>query len=540
MEKSVKILITGKLHDIALQLLKNPPPELAVTEPLEVVYIPDAPKDVILKEIENTKVLISRSETDVDETLLRAGKKLSVVARAAVGYGNINCELATELGILVVNTPGKNTNSAAELTLGLLLALYRKIPSAHFSTQQGSWNRHAFTGLELGGKTIGIVGLGNVGHRVAKFAKGFDMRVIAYDPYISDDIFKRHHVERKSSLEELLSESNILTVHVPLNKETKNMIADAELKKLPKGSVVLNLARGGIILEKALLQNLNDGQISFAGIDTFENEPSPLPELISHPNVIVTPHIGASTQEAQFRIGETIAVQVLKSLRGEIVDYPVNLPHISIIGSGNLRKLSVLVEKTSHVAAQIFDFLPCSLKLKIAANVSQNDLQILKLSCIKGFLTHASDEFVSYVNAERILARRGLTIELELLTTSEHQNEILVEIDGSKTNEHISVGAVLYNGQHERLCSINDFLFEIEPDGDMIIMQNHDRPGVIGDVGSFLAKHEVNIAQFELSRNKRGGMAMSLIRIDGALNNNIIAGLKKLPNLISARLVSGL
>ena len=540
MDKSVKILITGKLHEVALSLLNNQPLELSVTESLNIVYLPDAPRDVILKEIEDTNVLISRSETDVDATLLRAGKNLRIVARAAVGYGNIDCDLATELGILVVNTPGKNTNSAAELTIGLLLSLLRKIPAAHSSTSEGGWNRHHFTGTELGGKTIGIVGLGNVGHRVAKFAKGFDMNVIAYDPYISDEVFRRNSTERKNTLEELLAESDVLSIHVPLNKETKGMITEVELKKMRKGSYVLNAARGGIITEKGLLKTLNEGYIAGAGIDTFDNEPKPLKELISHPNVIVTPHIGASTLEAQYRIGETIAIQVLKALRGEIVDYPVNLPHVSLLGSGDLRKISVLTEKTAHVAAQIFDFHPSLIKLNVKAGLSKEDLQILKLSCIKGFLSHASDEFVSYVNAERLLSRRGIQIEVNLNNSTSSKNEILLEVFGSNANEKISVGAVLYDGQLERLCSINDFLFEIEPNGDLIIMQNHDRPGVIGDVGSYLAKHNVNIAQFELSRNRRGGMAMSLIRIDGELESEVISGLRKLPNLISARLVSGL
>jgi D-3-phosphoglycerate dehydrogenase len=318
------------------------------------------------------------------------------------------------------------------------------------------------------------------------------------------------------------------------------MITEVELKKMRKGSYVLNAARGGIITEKGLLKLLNEGYISGAGIDTFDNEPKPLKDLISHPNVIVTPHIGASTLEAQYRIGETIAIQVLKALRGEIVDYPVNLPHVSLLGSGDLRKISVLTEKTAHVAAQIFDFHPSLIKLNVKAGLSKEDLQILKLSCIKGFLSHASDEFVSYVNAERLLSRRGIQIEVHLNNSSSSKNEILLEVFGSSANEKISVGAVLYDGQLERLCSINDFLFEIEPNGDLIIMQNHDRPGVIGDVGSYLAKHNVNIAQFELSRNRRGGMAMSLIRIDGELESEVISGLRKLPNLISARLVSGL
>lgn len=538
--EKIKILITGKLHNIALDLLKNPPKELQVSSAIELVYIPDAPREKILEEISTAHVLISRSETDVDAELLKNGKKLSVVARAAVGYGNIDCELATELGILVVNTPGKNTNSAAELTIGLLLSLKRKIPAAHASTSTGGWNRHQFTGTELGGKIIGLVGLGNVGHRVAKFARGFDMQVIAYDPYISDEIFRKNNVERKNTLEELLAACDILSVHVPLNKETKNMIGEIELKKMKKGSFVLNAARGGIISEKSLLKLLNENYIAGAGIDTFDNEPKPLTELVSHPNVIVTPHIGASTEEAQYRIGETISIQVLKALRGEIVDYPVNLPHVSILGSGNLRMLTVLSEKIARVSAQIYDFHPRQIKLRINAKVTKEEAGLLKLSAMKGFLSHASDEYVSYVNAERLVQRRGLSFELEFDCLEHTNNQLLIEVFGSNSNEKISVGAVLYDGKLARLCSINEFFFEIEPEGDLIVMQNHDRPGVIGDVGTYLAKHNVNIAQFELSRNKRGGMAMSLIRTDDELQNDIISGLRKLPNLISARMVTGL
>lgn len=535
-----KVLITGKLHDVAIQLLSHPPKELALSRPLDICYLPDAPRSLILKEIVDSHVLISRSETDIDSELLLAGKNLRILARAAVGYGNIDCDLATELGILVVNTPGQNTNSAAELTLGLLLSLMRKIPAAHASTSQGGWNRHYFSGSELGGKTLGLVGLGNVGHRVAKFARGFDMHVIAFDPYLASDIFRKNHVERKDTLEDLLVQSNVISVHVPLNKETKNMIGDPELQKIKKGSFILNAARGGVICEKSLLKALNENWIAGAGLDTFENEPEPLKDLVCHPNVIVTPHIGASTQEAQQRIGETVAKQVLKALREEIVDYPVNLPHVSVLGSPFLRMLSVLCEKTALVAAQIFDFHPVQLRLTVNAKIKKEEQEILKLSIMKGFISCASDEFVSYVNAQRLFERRGLGFELECHPNDSTKNEILLEVLGANTTEKVSVGAVLFDSQFARLCSINGFLFEIEPHGDLIVMQNHDRPGVIGDVGSYLAKHRINIAQFELSRNKKGGMAMSLIRTDEGLQFDIIDGLRKLSNLISVRLVNGL
>ncbi|MEY4065332.1 MAG: hypothetical protein RIR26_1540 [Pseudomonadota bacterium] len=539
----IKVLITGKLHDVALELFKKPPHELAPALPIEIVYLPDCTREVLLREVADAHVLVSRSETDVDREVLQAGRQLSVVARAAVGYGNIDVDAATEAGVLVLNTPGKNTNSAAELTLGLLLSVIRNIPRAHASTSAGGWNRHEFTGTELLEKTIGIVGLGNVGHRVAKFCRSFDMKVLAYDPYISEDVFRKHGAERRATLEELLAECDVLTVHTPLNKETKGMIGEIELRKLKKGAVVLNAARGGIINEKALLKLLNEGYISGAGIDTFDNEPKPLAELVSHKNVVVTPHIGASTHEAQYRIGHTVAVQTLKALRGEIVDTPVNLPHVSVLGTETSRRFAVLAEKLGRVAAQICDFNPRELRLLVAADLKNEELQLLRLSAIKGFVSPSSDEYVSYVNAERLLGRRGLQLNIEFASadaTTVRRNGLELRVEGAAAHEQTSVGAVLFSNELPRLCSINDFLFEIEPEGEMLVLQNHDRPGVIGDVGSYLARNNINIAQFELSRNRRGGMAMSLIRIDGTLEAEQIAGMRKLPNVIGVKMVSGL
>jgi D-3-phosphoglycerate dehydrogenase / 2-oxoglutarate reductase len=347
---TIRVLITGKLHPVVMSTLNSPPLDLTPPASLEIIEMPDCSREMLESQIHNCDVLITRSETDVDAKLLALGKNLKVIARAAVGYGNIDLQAATEMGVLVVNTPGKNTNSAAELTLALLLSCFRHVPAAHVSTSGGNWNRHKFSGRELFGKTIGIVGLGNVGHRVAQFARGFDMTVFAYDPYLSDEVFRKHKVVRKHSLQEMLPHCDVLSVHTPLNKETTGLIQTSELSLLPKGSVVVNAARGGIISEKDLLQHLQTGHVIAAGIDTWDNEPKPLTALVSHPNVVSTPHIGASTDEAQIRIGETVAVQVLKALRGEIVDFPVNLPNVSVI-----QKLTCASRKTGNSCFSAFE-----------------------------------------------------------------------------------------------------------------------------------------------------------------------------------------
>ena len=292
---------------------------------------------------------------------------------------------------------------------------------------------------------------------------------------------------------------------------------------------------------KPLCSSYSGKVVRAAGIDTWDTEPKPLAGLVAHERVVSTPHVGASTDEAQVRIGETIAVQILKALRGEIVDYPVNLPHVRVLGSGASRQYAVLAEKLGRVAAQIFDFRPQRLKLSVSADIGEGEFQILRLSALKGFLSHSSEEYVSYVNAERIMEKRGLGLTVEQATAGEGARAgLMLEVQGAESAEKLELGAILYNGTHPRLCYLNGFEFEIEPEGEMIILQNHDRPGVIGGVGGYLAEQSINIAQFELSRNKRGGMALCIIRVDGTLDALATQGLRKLPNVISARTVTGL
>ncbi len=539
--KSVKVLVTGKVHASCLKILEEPPPELALGVPIELDLRPDCPRAELFEHVKTADVLLSRSETTVDQEVLSAGDQLSVVARAAVGYGNIDVDFATQKGVLVVNTPGKNTNSAAELTLGLLLDMARHITPAHGNMKKGGWNRHQFTGIELLGKKIGIVGLGNVGHRVAKFCNGFDMDVLAYDPYISTDVFRRHRVTQCQELGELLEQVDILTVHVPLNKETKGMISQKELVQLKPGAWVLNAARGGVLHEPDLLTALESGHVACAGIDTWEDEPTPLRGLVEHPKVIATPHIGASTQEAQIRIGETIAVQILKALRGEIVDFPVNLPNLTVLPDIASRNMAVLLEKLGRMLAQLHDFRPTSLTLRVPSELSPDLYELLSVSAIKGFLAHSSDEFVSYVNARLLFESRGLELNTVSKEGSERPaREILLELSGEEKQEQVRLGGALYDGKIPRITLINKHEFEMEPSGDLLLVSNEDRPGVVGNVGSFLSQESLNIAQFDLSRNTTGGEAMALIRTDGRLKKEAVARMEELPHVIRVRRIFGL
>jgi len=525
------VLITGALHESALAgFTQNPQ--------LKVRYHPDCRREELLKLLPGTQVLVTRSETDVDREVILHAPELKVIARAAVGVGNIDIPFATEKGILVINCPGKNTNSAAELTLALLLAMVRNVPQAHATMKGGGWDRHTFTGRELKGKRIGIVGLGNVGHRVAKFARGLDMEVFAYDPYVAPAVFERNGARAVSDLRELAATVDVLTVHVPLNKETKGMVDGDVLDAMPGGSWVVNAARGGVIVERDLVVRLNSGQIAGAALDTWESEPKPLPELLQHAKVWATPHIGASTVEAQIAIGATIVEQVHKALDGGVVDYPVNLPAVGVIDNPLLKAYAVLAEKLGALIGQIIDFNPGRVELSYRGNLANLDHAIVRLSLMKGYANQVVDEWVSFVNVESLFGRLGIEVaEKQEPDFQSYKSAVKVRVTAPQ-GKILTVGGVVFDDQYVRISLINDFYFELEPSGSLLIVENNDRPGVVGDLGHFLAKNGVNIDSFELSRNRKGGRAMALIKFDGDAAAIDIAAMEAIANVNTVKAVT--
>lgn len=528
---STRILITGALCQQAIDELSN-------CRDYIVVYRPDCEREDLLNDlIEDAQVLVTRSETTVDKVLLDKARHLKLIARAAVGVGNIDLDYATEKGVLVVNTPGKNTNSAAELTFGLLLAMMRNIPQAHFHLKNGGWDRHNFNGIELKDKKIGIVGLGNVGHRVAKFAHGFDMEVYGYDPYIASQLFARYQVKRCSTLDEMLEKVDILTVHVPLNRETKGMIGQKELSKLSRGSFVVNAARGGIICEQALCKALNDGQLNGAAIDTWENEPKPIPELINHPKVWVSPHIGASTEEAQRAIGASIVEQIHKALSGGVVDHPVNLPQIGVIDNPLVRPYTVLAEKLGSLAAQLIKFSPIEVEISFRGDLAGIEPGLIKLGLQKGFAARAVDSYVSYVNAAAHFEKLGLICrETHDPEFQSYRSALKTTFRGDK-GEELILGGIVFDQRYIRISLLDHFYFEVEPTGRFLLVRNNDKPGVIGDVGHMLAGEQINIDSFDLSRKKQGGQALALIKVDQAISSELCLRIASLPNVISAEAI---
>lgn len=526
-----KILITGKLDDQAIQAFQQNPN-------YDVVYKPDCKREDIERDIADAHVIVSRSETDVDRRLIEKAPQLKLIARAAVGVGNIDLEYATERGILVVNTPGKNTNSAAELTLGLMIGLLRKIPEAVQTVKGGGWDRHRFTGRELRGKRIGIVGLGNVGHRVAQFAHGFDMEVLTYDPYIASEIFIKHRALPCGSLKELAGKVDFLTFHVPLNRETKGMVTREILETLPKGAWLINAARGGLVDEKTLLEFLNSGHLGGAAIDTFNEEPVPFPELVKHPKVVCTPHIGASTVEAQRAIGTAIVEQVSKALSGHVVDYPVNIPEIGVLDHPGLKAYAVLAEKLGSVVGQIIPFNPQRVDIKYRGELAEWDHRLVRLSWMKGYAGYVRDSLVSFVNVNQEFEKMGIRVEdLDDPDFSAYKSALKVTVTGDQ-GQTLEIGGVVFDNISPRFTLLNDYYFEVDLARLMLMIENHDRPGVIGDVGHFLAHKGVNISSFVLSRDTKGGKALAVVCIDNELQREDLEEFSKIKNVIAVHALS--
>lgn len=510
-----KVLITGKLHDLAIARLKAEPD-------LEIDYRPDVPMAEILEAIADCHCHVSRSETAVTRELIDRAPRLKVIARAAVGVGNIDIDYATEKGILVLNTPGRNTNSAAEMTMALLLAAVRKLVPAHNTMQAGGWDRHRFEGTELLGKTIGIVGLGHVGSRMARFARGFEMRVLAYDPYIPDETFQLHRAE-KTDLETLIRTADVLTLHVPKNKETTGMIGAAEIARMKRGVVILNAARGGVVAEAALLAALQNGQVAAAGIDTWEVEPPKTNPFKDLPNVVMSPHIGASTEEAQYRIAETIASEVPKALRGGIVEAPVNMPQIRMYEGNLMSNYAVLVEKLGSFAAQFVDFQPEHLAISYRGDIAGKDCALLRLAFLKGFLGYRL-EYVGYVNAEQRARQAGLQVEdLDDPGFSDYEHAVKFTLTGG--GRSFNIGGVVFSGPHPRLTLVDDFVYEEEPRGRFLAIVCREKFGIVSHIAALLDRHRILIRNFAFAYNRQRHRNMFMVRVAREVSPEVMAQL---------------
>jgi len=512
-----KILITGKISQTAVDKLRK-------NYNYKVDFKPDIDFEELKKIIPTYECLVTRSETNVSRELIDIAENLKVIAVAAVGYAHIDVEYATQKGILVFNSPGLNTNSAAELTLGLILACARKIIPAHKNMEKLLWDRHKFSGIELLGKTVGIIGLGNVGHRVAQFCNGLEMKVLSYDPYIPDEKFNRCRVI-KSELKSLLQSSDIISVHVPKNKETYGMIGKKEIEMMKDGVILINAARGGIIEENALLEALKSGKVAAAGIDTWIQEPPTQNLFINFPNVVMTPHIGASTTEAQDKIAEFIADQIPKALEGGVVDAPVNMPKIRMIEGNLMSSYVVLCEKLGSFAQQFMDFTPNSLECMYRGDIIKHDCTLLRLAFLKGFLG-AVHKFVSYVNADQRAESLGIKVkDFEDPAFNDYENAVKFTFHSEK-KQSFNIGGVVFSGPHPRITLVDGFTYEVEPSGTFILVRCEDKMGVLSKISTVFDKHKKLITRTDFSHSKERKRTMFMFRLAGTVSDDVINDLK--------------
>src|SRR5262250_1510319 len=510
----MKVIVADKISERGVELLKK-------TSGLKVVV---TTKDTIGPELADTDALIVRSATRVTADLLAKAPKLRAVGRAGVGVDNIDLEEATRRGVLVMSTPGGNAVSVAEHTFALLLALARQVPKLDSALREGRWEKSS-SGTEVRGKTLGLIGLGRIGSEVASRAEAFDMRILAYDPYISESAAKELQVELVP-LDKLYAESDFISLHTALSPATSNMINAVSIRKMKKGAFIVNAARGELINEADLAEALKSGRIGGAALDVFIEEPPKNSPLVGLPNVVSTPHIAGSTKEAQEEVGTQVAVQIRDYLAEGIIRNAVNLPALSADQYRRVRPYLELAERLGSLVTQAAETRPGRIRIRYAGEVAEVGTHLLRSAVLAGVLNAVLDEKVNVVNAPAMAAARGLTVEEET-RKREHgfPNTLEVAAVPKKTGDadFTAEGTVLFDGS-PRVLAIDGISLESQLDGTLLFLRNRDEPGVIGQVGSTLGKLGVNIATFALGRREatRGSEAASLVMLDGPVSDEIL------------------
>jgi D-3-phosphoglycerate dehydrogenase len=558
----MKVIVADKISDRGIQLLKDQPNwQIVLTT-----------KDTLLAELPNADALIVRSATKVTADLLDKAPHLRAVGRAGVGVDNIDLEAATKRGVLVMSTPGGSSVSVAEHTFALLLALVRQLPKFDASMREGRWEKSS-SGAEVRGKTLGLIGLGRIGSEVALRAEAFDMRVLAFDPFISEAAARELSVDLVS-LEQLLAESDFISLHTAVVPQTQNMINAQSIAKMKKGVRIINAARGELINEADLAAAIKEGHVAGAALDVFAEEPPKNCPLIGLPNVITTPHVAGSTAEAQEELGTQVAVQIKDYLVEGIIRNAVNLPALSADQYRRVRPYLALAERLGSLVSQAAPFRPARIRIRYAGEVAEVGTHLLRSAVLAGVLNAVLDEKVNVVNAPAVAAARGLrveeetrkrehgfpnTLEVSALPSSDPRQAAAESRQGaaaplvatpfkSSAGSESSVaspqegftaeGTVLHDGS-PRVLNIQGIPLEAQLEGTILYLRNEDKPGVIGQVGSTLGQLGVNIATFTLGRSAahQGAHAVSLVRVDGQVSPAILEPIRAIPAITEARLL---
>jgi D-3-phosphoglycerate dehydrogenase / 2-oxoglutarate reductase len=528
----MKVIVADKISERGVELLQEAGWHILLTT-----------KDRLNAEIVDADALVVRSATKVTAELLDKAPQLRVVGRAGVGVDNIDLEEATRRGVLVMSTPGGNAVSVAEHTFALLLALARQVPRLDAAIREGRWEKSSAAGTELRGKTLGLIGLGRIGSEVAVRAEAFDMRVLGYDPYISEAAAREVQVELVP-LERLLAESDFVSLHTALSPATQNLINANTLAQMKKNARLINAARGELIDEAALADALKSGRLAGAALDVFVEEPPKTSPLVGLPNVIATPHVAGSTAEAQEEVGTQIAVQVRDYLAEGVIRNAVNLPALSPDQYRRGRPYVALAERLGSLVAQAAPSRPARIRIRYAGEVAEVGTHLLRSAVLAGLLNTVLDEKVNVVNAPQVAAARRLAVEEET-RRREHgfpntlEVSALPERGASNPGAEFTVeGTVLHDGS-PRALQINGIPLESQLEGTILYLRNRDEPGVIGQVGSTLGKLGVNIATFALGRREatRGAEAVSLVRLDGEVSPSILEPIRGIAAITEAKLL---
>jgi len=526
MEEIKKVLVSDPLSNKGLEILDK-------AEDLRVDIKPGLAPEELKQIISEYDAIIIRSETKLKGDIIESARRLKVIGRAGIGLDNVDLPAATKKGIVVMNTPQENAIAAAEHTIAMILAISRQIPQATASMKGGKWDKKKFVGVELYNKTLGLVGIGVIGTIVADRARGLKMKVIGYDPYLSKEVAEKKGVDLVS-FDELLSRSDFITVHTPLTDETRNLIDQSAIQKMKDGVILINCARGGIINERDLYDAIKGRKVAGAALDVFEIEPAVGNPLLELEQVISTPHLGASTGEAQENVAIAIAQQIVDYLLLGEARNAVNIPMVSPDIFPFLAPYLRLGEKLGSFLGQISDYAIEEVVIEYQGELADYGTKPVTTSILKGLLTPFVGETVNFVNAPVMAKERGIRITESTSGTQEDFANLIAITVRSKMEQNYVAGT-LFGRKELRIVKLNDFFIEAIPEGYILLINNYDKPGVIGNIGTALGSQNINIATMQFGRDRMGGNAISLLHLDAPLPPGILGEILRLPNIISVR-----
>ena len=524
-----KILVSDKLSEEGLKILK-------AVKDFQVDVLTELTPDALKGVIGDYDALVVRSATKVTSDIISSATKLKYIGRAGVGLDNVDLEAATQKGIIVMNTPAGHTTSTAEHAFSMILSLSRNIPQANASMKKGEWKRSKFMGVELYGKTLGVVGFGRIGSEVSKRAIAFGMKILAFDPFLSKEVAESMGVE-VAELAKLLRESDYITVHTPLTDETRHMISNKEFAMMKKGARLINCARGGIIDEVALVEAVKSGVAAGAALDVFEVEPLPADSpLLKLDNIVTTPHLGASTQEAQVNVAIEVAEIIRDALTGGGIRNAANYPCLEAEVCKILNPYINLGEKLGMFSAQLVEGRFQELTINYSGEITAHNLSPVTMAIVKGVLSPILKETVNFVNAVSLAKERGIRLR-ESKSTQEGEFVNLIQLEIKTDKETRRVSGTLSGNKQPRIVKIDEYYVELSPVGEMVFIQNWDKPGLIGSLGTLLGKHKINIAAMTFGRDMPDGKAVNVLNVDSVVSADIQEKIRKLENILMVKVI---